>query len=305
MNRPNWGVRSLAIVVGGAAAIAALSLPADAGSSYSGTVRLSSGTLLARSGASTATTRLATFSKNAKITIACQIDGQRISGKLRTTTRWDRLTNGRYVSDAYVEHAATIPMCGGQSNPTTSNPTGGGSAGGSTGGSSGGGSAGAGGSRDWAQPVSVKVVQGFRTSARPTHDGEDMMARRGTAIAAIADGTVVTAVCNINGKSYRPGDPNTSACDVDGSSTVTTGCGWYVEVRHTGDIVSRYCHLGTQPSVDQNQKVSKGQIIGYVGSSGHSSGPHLHFEIHNAYPAKSANAIDPIGFMRSVGAPID
>jgi murein DD-endopeptidase MepM/ murein hydrolase activator NlpD len=52
------------------------------------------------------------------------------------------------------------------------------------------------------------------------------------------------------------------------------------------------------PAVTVGQHVTAGQVIGYVGSSGHSSGPHLHFEVHLNSDRSPAGAIDPIPFMR-------
>ena len=75
-------------------------------------------------------------------------------------------------------------------------------------------------------------------------------------------------------------------------------------MRHVKDIVSRYCHMVRQPSVAVGDKILSGHVIGYVGTSGHSSGPHLHFEIHTSYPASRDNAVDPVPFMQSVGAPL-
>lgn len=113
---------------------------------------------------------------------------------------------------------------------------------------------------------------------------------------------VVKVVCNVAGKS----DPPTGAamrCDKDGYPGLG-GCGWYAEIRHAGDIVSRYCHMVRQPSVRVGQTVAPGAPIGFVGTSGNSSGPHLHFEIHTGYPASSNNAINPVPFMIEHGAPL-
>jgi murein DD-endopeptidase MepM/ murein hydrolase activator NlpD len=57
----------------------------------------------------------------------------------------------------------------------------------------------------------------------------------------------------------------------------------------------------TRPLVEIGQHVTAGQIIGYVGSSGHSSGPHLHFEVHLNADRSPRGAIDPISFMRGKG----
>jgi murein DD-endopeptidase MepM/ murein hydrolase activator NlpD len=154
----------------------------------------------------------------------------------------------------------------------------------------------------WTRPVVGTVGSGFRTPDRPGHDGVDIMAARGTVIHAASGGVVVKVRCNIGGNSWEPtGGP--MPCDVDGSPS-TGGCGWYVEVRHAGDIVSRYCHLVRQPIVRVGQPVVAGQPIGNVGTSGNSSGPHLHYEIHEGYPATEANAINPVPFMQSKGVPL-
>ena len=63
------------------------------------------------------------------------------------------------------------------------------------------------------------------------------------------------------------------------------------------DILTRYCHMLRQPNVTIGQHVTAGQILGYVGSSGHSSGPHLHFEVHVNNDTTPNGAIDPIPFM--------
>ena len=59
------------------------------------------------------------------------------------------------------------------------------------------------------------------------------------------------------------------------------GLGWYVEVEHSDGWSTTYAHL-VEFNVVQGQEVSGGDIIGYNGSTGHSTGPHLHFEVqHN------------------------
>ncbi|HZN71400.1 MAG TPA: M23 family metallopeptidase [Micromonosporaceae bacterium] len=154
----------------------------------------------------------------------------------------------------------------------------------------------------WTRPVAGTVGSGFRTADRPGHDGVDIMAPRRTVIRAASGGVVARVRCNIGGNSWEPtGGP--MPCDVDGSPT-TGGCGWYVDIRHAGDVTSRYCHMVRQPAVNVGQPVMAGQPIGNVGSSGNSSGPHLHYEIHEGYPATEANAVNPVPFMQSKGAPL-
>ena len=218
---------------------------------------------------SSAGEHLGTVVDGGKLWIMCQVTGDRIAGTIRTTTAWDRLANGAYVADAYVSRSFTVPGCAG--SPTIPAPV----------------PAAAGA---WQPPVPATLISGFRTTARPAHDGVDLAAARNTAVRAAAAGTVLRVVCNVSA----------GTCDVDGRPTLK-GCGWYVEVRHAGDVVTRYCHLVRRPSVVAGQTVGKGQTLGLVGSSGSSSGPHLHFEVHAGAPATSANAVDPIVFMRARG----
>jgi len=142
----------------------------------------------------------------------------------------------------------------------------------------------------WVTPVDAPIVSGFRTPSRPGHDGVDLGATRGTPIRAASAGTVTVVRCNISPADY--------GCDRDGSPA-TPGCGWYIQIRHHNNILTRYCHLLHQPTVAVGQPITVGQVIGYVGSSGHSSGPHLHFEVHLNNDPTPAGAIDPIPFMAS------
>ncbi len=153
----------------------------------------------------------------------------------------------------------------------------------------------------WTRPVTGdEVGSGFRTADRPGHDGVDLIVGRGTVIRAASSGVVVRVRCNVAGNSWDAPFHAAMPCDTDGWPG-RGGCGWYVEVRHAGDIVSRYCHMVRQPLVKVGQSVTGGQPIGYVGTSGNSSGPHLHYEIHTGYPATEGNAINPVPFMISKG----
>jgi murein DD-endopeptidase MepM/ murein hydrolase activator NlpD len=145
----------------------------------------------------------------------------------------------------------------------------------------------------WVAPVQAPIVSGFRTEDRPGHDGVDLAAARGTPIHAASAGVAVTVRCNVQ--------PVSHGCDQDGSPS-TPGCGWYVDLRHEANIHTRYCHMLTRPAVVEGQTVTAGQVIGIVGSSGHSSGPHLHFEVHLGNRS-AATATDPVAFM-ATRAPI-
>ncbi len=143
----------------------------------------------------------------------------------------------------------------------------------------------------WTAPVVAPIVSGFRTPSRPSHDGVDLGAPRGTLVRAASAGTVVVVRCNIVPESY--------GCNRDGSPS-TPGCGWYVDIRHVGEVFTRYCHMLSRPSVAEGQQVLAGQVIGIVGSSGHSSGPHLHFEVHLG-DRTSSTAVDPVSYLRDRG----
>jgi murein DD-endopeptidase MepM/ murein hydrolase activator NlpD len=69
-------------------------------------------------------------------------------------------------------------------------------------------------------------------------------------------------------------------------------------------VRTRYCHLDTRPWVEPGQQVTAGQPLGTVGTTGHSSGPHLHFEVRLRDEAGQWIPIDAMVFMEQVGAPI-
>ncbi|MER7007277.1 M23 family metallopeptidase [Dactylosporangium sp. NPDC000555] len=102
-------------------------------------------------------------------------------------------------------------------------------------------------------------------------------------------------------------DQSTGNCNIDGSPS-TRGCGWLVDIVHPGGVVTRYCHMVQQPFVTAGQTVAAGQVIGLVGTSGNSSGPPLHFEIHTGVPVGArpdkTNSVDPVPFMQAAGAPL-
>ncbi|MEV1288105.1 peptidoglycan DD-metalloendopeptidase family protein [Micromonospora sp. NPDC049679] len=216
-----------------------------------------------RYGPSTNAAVTATLPDGSTITISCQQAGEQISGNVRSTNMWNRLANGTYVSDAFVVRTVVPPRCA----PLPASLAG------------------------WVAPVPAPGGSGYRTKDRPTHDGIDFSTYRNTPIVAAAAGTVIVVVCN----------SSTYNCDKDGSPSVY-GCGWYVEIQHANRVVTRYCHMVRRPPVRVGQWVNAGQLIGNVGSSGNSSGPHLHFEVHTgAAPATRANATNPRTFLSARG----
>ena len=149
----------------------------------------------------------------------------------------------------------------------------------------------------WAIPVQGSVVgSGFRTPQRPTHQGVDLIVGRYTPIHAAASGIVSVVKCNVDHLGRH-------TCDVDGYPG-KGGCGWMVEIVHAGNVMTRYCHMVQHPEVRVGEKVTAGQEIGRVGTSGNSSGPHLHFEVHLNNDRRSVGAINPVSFMQEQGAPL-
>ncbi|MFY1621630.1 M23 family metallopeptidase [Micromonospora sp. WMMD735] len=151
----------------------------------------------------------------------------------------------------------------------------------------------------WVQPVRAKIVSPFGSRGGRLHAGVDLSKAgiRGDEIRAAAAGVVEQVKCDWY-----------TTCDRDGS-TRQRGCGWYVDIRHPGDTVTRYCHMIRRPEVSIGQQVTAGAVIGFVGSSGGSSGPHLHFEVHlkvrpGPFHANSGNAVDPVPYMLQRGAPL-
>ena len=59
----------------------------------------------------------------------------------------------------------------------------------------------------------------------------------------------------------------------------STGAGKYIEIDHGNGYVTRYLHLQENINVKEEQEVTRGMTIGYVGRTGNAEGPHLHFEI--------------------------
>jgi murein DD-endopeptidase MepM/ murein hydrolase activator NlpD len=211
------------------------------------------------------------------LAVVCQQRGQLVQGTVRLTEMWDRLANGAYVSDAYVRRTATPPPCVAALAMPASAP--------------------APAASVWRHPLpGFPASNSFRTARNPSHIGVDIMAFIGTPIRAASAGRVVEVVCNVS-----PG----WSCDRPGSASVR-GCGWYVKLQHAGGLSTLYCHMVRKAPVAVGQEVAAGQVIGYVGSSGNSSAPHLHFEVHvNAPPTGPWNAIDPIPFMRAQGVALD
>lgn len=118
------------------------------------------------------------------------------------------------------------------------------------------------------QPVAGRMSSGYGPRRHPIlgyrrmHAGVDFAAGYGTPIVAVSDGIV--------SYSGRHG-----------------GHGNYVRINHGGNLGSGYAHM-SRIAVESGTRVQAGQVIGYVGSTGLSTGPHLHFEVY-----RGGRTVDP------------
>ena len=134
----------------------------------------------------------------------------------------------------------------------------------------------------WVRPTDGVVTSGFGPRWGALHAGADIAGPRGAPIYAVADGTVTTAACT------------SRYCDRDGGLDVP-GYGNLVAIDHGAGLVTSYAHMSGY-TVTAGQTVTAGTLIGYQGSTGNSTGVHLHFETHlNGAP------VDPAQFMTDRG----
>jgi murein DD-endopeptidase MepM/ murein hydrolase activator NlpD len=117
-------------------------------------------------------------------------------------------------------------------------------------------------------PITAPIQSDFRlssgfglrndpfTGSLAMHEGLDFAAEAGTTVLAAGPGVVVR-------------------------SELDPGYGNVIEIKHAENFLTRYAHLSKR-RVAENTRVESGTVIGDVGSTGRSTGPHLHFEIfHN------------------------
>ena len=103
------------------------------------------------------------------------------------------------------------------------------------------------------------VVGGVKSQGIHGYNGIDIVSTFGSNILASADGTVIVAK----------------------SSGWNGGYGSYIVIKHSNGTQTLYAHL-SGVAVSVGDEVAQGQVIGYMGSSGKSTGTHLHFEIRGA-----------------------
>ncbi|MCX5725952.1 MAG: peptidoglycan DD-metalloendopeptidase family protein [Candidatus Saganbacteria bacterium] len=121
-------------------------------------------------------------------------------------------------------------------------------------------------------PVNARIVSGFGYRRHPIwggrhfHTGIDLGASYGTPIGAADGGEIIL-------------------------SGWWDGYGKAVVIDHGSNTTTVYGHM-SRIYVEKGDMVAKGQVIGLIGSTGYSTGPHLHFEVR-----KSGSPVDPLGFL--------
>lgn len=124
----------------------------------------------------------------------------------------------------------------------------------------------------WPCPASSRITSNFGDRESPTegasssHQGVDIGASAGSSILAAASGTVTI-------------------------STYSYSAGNYIMVNHGGGVSTVYMHC-SELLVSAGQQVTQGQVIGKVGSTGYSTGPHLHFGIR-----VNGSYVNPINYV--------
>ena len=118
----------------------------------------------------------------------------------------------------------------------------------------------------WPAAGYVSSPYGLRFDGTEFHQGIDIAAEMGTPIVATADGVVTAAGWN-------------------------GGYGNMVDVDHGGGIVTRYGHASAL-AVTVGQRVRRGEVIAYAGSTGHSTGPHVHYEVR-----VDGQPVNPAGYL--------
>lgn len=124
----------------------------------------------------------------------------------------------------------------------------------------------------------ARISSGFGMRKHPIlgysklHSGVDFAAPKGTPIYAAGDGVVSKAGW-------------------------VNGYGNYISVKHANNYETAYAHMnGFAKGMRAGTRVRQGQVIGYVGSTGRSTGPHLHYEIHIA-----GKKVNPLGVKMATG----
>lgn len=128
-------------------------------------------------------------------------------------------------------------------------------------------------------PTYGYFTQGFRSRFNPQHSGIDIAGSIGTPIRAAAAGVVTYSGFVNSGYNY--------------------GLGNMVEIRHSDGTITRYAHT-SRLLVREGQQVAQGELIALMGSTGNSTGPHLHFEVQRS----GGGFLDPLQYLPPLAQPI-
>jgi murein DD-endopeptidase MepM/ murein hydrolase activator NlpD len=122
------------------------------------------------------------------------------------------------------------------------------------------------------RPAGGRVSSGYGYRGSEFHTGIDFANGQGSPIYAAANGRVIRA----------------QSCNC--------GYGYYIMIDHGGGVFSLYAHMYSwQSQVSVGSVVKKGQRIASIGNNGRSTGPHLHFEVHEGRPG---NYVNPYKYMQ-------
>lgn len=128
-------------------------------------------------------------------------------------------------------------------------------------------------------PVQGPITTGYHETgpywSRGWHPGIDVAAPIGTPVGACGDGVVIEA-------------------EADGYNS---GYGHYVKIDHGGGIYSLYGHLSVVAAT-VGQTVTAGTLLGRVGMTGFTTGPHVHWEVRVGGSGLTASTVDPLSFLR-------
>ena len=111
---------------------------------------------------------------------------------------------------------------------------------------------------DFMMPVQARLTQGYHAG----HDGLDLAASQGTPIRAMAPGVIAYV-------GWNPWDSRPRA--------------FVVVIAHQGGYETKYGHLVPRRHVTLGKLVRRGEVIGYMGDTGHATGVHLHLEVSRGF----------------------
>jgi len=129
-------------------------------------------------------------------------------------------------------------------------------------------------SGNYQKPVSHYIISsGYGKRWGAFHRGIDFAVSQGTPIKAAKEGVVIKS-------EYHPSWGN------------------YVVIRHNDGLTTLYAHA-SRLNVKVRQKVRQGQTVAYVGSTGNSTGPHLHFEVNRSVSLAQSSLLDPLKVLKN------